>query len=162
MISLSMMALVSASIGSEVEVGKNDLVGPKEEPLRRLRFLDLDDQLGRGPDFGGLADDRRAGGSVGRVGNATPLPRACLDQHRVARVGQLEGADRQHRDSVLVRLDLFGHADDHPLDLRSRWRNRPVERGCESRLLARAIRPDSSPNIKAARPLGQEMGELDC
>ena len=33
--------------------------------------------------------DRRAGGRVGRVGDAAPLPRACLDQDRVAGVGQL-------------------------------------------------------------------------
>ena len=68
------------------------------------------------------------------------------------------GADRQHRDAVLVRLDLLGHADDHPLDLRSRWRNRSVELGCESRLMARAIRPDSSPKSRQRDRAGHEMG----
>ncbi len=122
-------------IGGEVEIGEHHLAGPQQRPLGRLRLLDLDDQLGLGPDLGGLGHDRRAGRLVLSVGDPTALPRPGLDQDRVARVAQLLDADREHRHSVLVRLDLLGHSDDHSHDSTVR----PLER-CRSAQPALASR----------------------
>ncbi len=57
---LSMIASSERLVGCEMEVSKNHLVRPKESPLSRLGLLDLDDELGLGPDFGGVAHDRGA------------------------------------------------------------------------------------------------------
>ena len=93
-------------VGGEVEVGEERLAGPQVRPLRRLRLLDLDHQVGRRPDLGGLGHDRRPGRLVLGVGDPAPQPGARLDQDGVAGLGQLLGPDREHRHPILVRLDL--------------------------------------------------------
>src|ERR1044071_4270827 len=53
-------SLIGARSG-EVKVGEEDLVLAQRADFRRLRFLDLDDQLGRGKHIGRLGQDLGAG-----------------------------------------------------------------------------------------------------
>ena len=131
-----------------MEVGEDDLPGPQLGPLRRLRLLDLDDQVGPRPDLGGLVDDRRARGRVLGVGDPAPVPGAGLDQDGMPGRGQFLGADRQHRHPVLVRLDLLWarrRSSTRLLALTAAGRRR-------SRTASHSIRP--APGIKPSRTAG--------
>src|SRR5215216_5374903 len=81
--------------------------------LRRLRLLDLQDQVGFVPQGRGVADGSGALRLVLGVGDRAALARPRLDQHLVAVLGELAGAGGGERDAVLVLLELGRHSDPH-------------------------------------------------
>jgi len=81
------------------------------------RLLDLEQQVGVGPDVVGLGDDLRPGGHVVGVRDRGALACGVLDQDRVPGADQLRHPGRGERDPVLTVLDLSGDPDAHDLRL---------------------------------------------
>ena len=65
----------------EVQVGEKDQVGAEKGVFGGLGFLDLDDEVGALPDFGGVRNDGGAGVSVLFVGKRAAFARAGFDKH---------------------------------------------------------------------------------
>jgi hypothetical protein len=100
-------------VGSQMQVGEEQLALAQQLVLARLRFLDLHDHLGLFEDRLRRARDLRANGAVGVVVESDAGPGAGLHQHLMTMVDQLpRGAGRQ-ADAVLMILDLLRHADEH-------------------------------------------------
>ncbi len=77
------------------------------------RLLDLEQQLGLGPDLVGGVEDLGARGEELLVGDRRAQARTTLDDDVVPAAGELVDAGRRHRDAVLVVLDLTGYPDAH-------------------------------------------------
>ena len=108
-----MQALGLFRIGSEVEIGVEDLVVAQLHPFVGLRLLDLDDHVRLGEHlFGGLGD-RGAGRAVGVVVGADAGAGAGLDQHLMAVRDIFADRTRRQPDAVLVVLDFLRAADAH-------------------------------------------------
>ena len=99
-------------VGSDVEVGEEHEALSQAAVLLLDRLLHLEQQLARLPDLV-HRHDSGAHCLVGVVGERAPLPRAVLDEHRMAALAELASPGRRQRDAVLVRLDFPGHADFH-------------------------------------------------
>ncbi len=97
----------------EMQVREEQLPLAQQAHLGVLRLLDLQDHVRLGEDRFGVRGDPRALGLVLGIGDHAAVARARLDDHLVAMLGQLAGADRCERDPVLVRLDLRRYADLH-------------------------------------------------
>ena len=100
-------------IGSEVKVGEDRLAPADHRNFLRLGLLDLDDRVRLRPHLVGPRNNRRPGDVILLVGESSAQTRAGLDEHGVALLGEQVGADRAHRDPVLVRLHFGGDAHDH-------------------------------------------------
>jgi hypothetical protein len=95
-----------------VKICEERLPGADTGDLRGDRLLDLEDEVGPGPE---VLDRRQlgAGGGVFRVGNAAAIARAGLDQDAMTCL--VEGASAGGREgyALLAHLDLAGHPGDH-------------------------------------------------
>ena len=98
-----------------MQVGEQHLALPQHRALGRLRLFHLDDHVGRLEHRGRIGQDLGTRGRVRIVADLHAAPGAGLDQHLVAARGQLAHAGRHQPDPVLVRLDLLGYADPHPV-----------------------------------------------
>ena len=107
-------------IGREVQVGEQYLPLAQHAAFVRLRFLDLHDHVGAREDLGGAADDFGPGATVHLVALADAGAGHRLDDHRVAVMHQLADAAGGQADTVFVRFDFPGHADEHGSILRKR------------------------------------------
>ncbi len=126
----SSSALGLLRIRREMQVGEQHLALAQHAALVRLRLLDLDDHVGAREDLGRAADDFGSGAAVHLVAQADAGAGHRLDDHRVAVMHQLADAARGQADTVFVRFDFLGHADEHGSILRE-WndacvRTRPV------------------------------------
>lgn len=99
--------------GGEVEVGEERLVLAQPVVLLGDRLLDLQQQVGRGPDLVGGAEEGGTGGGVLVVGDGGAHSGAPLHDHLVAVPHQLVHPGRGDRHTELVVLDLAGDADLH-------------------------------------------------
>src|SRR4029453_11838898 len=77
------------------------------------RLLDLEDEVGLGPDLVGGLEHGRARLLELQVGDGAAQPGALLDIDPVAGVGELADAHRRDRDPVLVVLELPRDANVH-------------------------------------------------
>jgi hypothetical protein len=76
-------------VGREVEISEQDVIRPQQVVLDRLRFLDLDDQLGVFVDARRVGQDLRPGGAVAAIVEVDLDARPRLDEHAVTVPGQL-------------------------------------------------------------------------
>jgi hypothetical protein len=85
----------------------------QHQALRRLRLLDLDDQVAAGEHLGRGGEHLGASALVVPVEQA--LPRGCvlLNEHLMPVLDGLAHAGGRHADAILVNLDLLRHADAH-------------------------------------------------
>jgi hypothetical protein len=81
--------------------------------LLRDRLLDLEHQIGAGPDRVGVRLDRGAGRDVLPIGDRRACAGAGLDDHVVPVPNELVHAGWGDRHPVLVVLDFRGNADVH-------------------------------------------------
>src|SRR5690606_33038996 len=102
-----------AGIRREVQVAEQHVVPLEPGDLVGLRLLDLHDQLGRGIQRGGGADDVGAGGAKILVRKARSRARAALDEHVMSRGGELARRRRREPEAVLAGFDLLGYSDSH-------------------------------------------------
>ena len=100
-------------IGSEVEIGEEDLPFAKLDPLVRLRLLDLHHHLGAREDFFGAVDDACAHGAVIIVGLADPQSGTGLDDDIMSAHDVFARCLGRQADAVFVVLDFLGDADKH-------------------------------------------------
>ena len=102
-------------VGRQVQVGEEDVVRTEPCHLVRLRFLDLDYQLGFAEGGVGVGHDRRPLAGIVCVAEGRPLPRSRLNEHRVAAVGEFASAGRRQGHPVLVRFrfcrDPYSHRE---------------------------------------------------
>ena len=98
---------------SQVEIGEEDLIVTEQRILLGKRLLDLDDHLRLGIDSLRSRADLGPGGSVFGIGDAGPLARRSLDEHRMPVLDQALDARRHHGYPVLVVLDFFRNPNDH-------------------------------------------------
>jgi hypothetical protein len=96
-----------------VQVGEERLTRAQPGVLGGDGLLDLEQQLGLGPDLVGRGDDARTDARVGIVADARTDAGALLDQHLVPPSGQLVDAGQGDGDAVLVVLDFRGDSDEH-------------------------------------------------
>ena len=75
-------------------------------------WLDLDDQVGLGPD-GRVIDDRGANLGVLVISELGPLASGSLDQDLESHVAQFPNALRDGRDTAFQRVNFAGNADFH-------------------------------------------------
>ncbi len=107
-----------------MEIGEEHLARPQPRDLRRLRFLHLDDHLGRGEDGIGVGRDARAGPLIGLIVEADAGAGAALDQHLMAVMDDFAHAAGHQPDAIFVRLHFLGNADQHATPLRQGHRER--------------------------------------
>ena len=100
-------------VGGEVEVGEQDLTGPQHGDFGGLRFLDLNDQVGRLEQGGRRVGNRCAGRSIGVVTEADAGSGIMFDADGVAELDEFPDAGRGQTDAVFMGLDLFRNADFH-------------------------------------------------
>ena len=100
-------------VGSEMQVGEQDLARAQTRPLLALRLLDLDDQLGGGEHLLGIVRDARPGALVHDVDQADGVACVGFDQDLMAVLGQLAHRCRGQADPVFVGLDFLRYADPH-------------------------------------------------
>src|SRR5262249_14468469 len=98
--------------GGEVQIGKQDQVGPQVAILRRQRLLHLHDHLSAAPGLRGGADSR-ADAAILAVADAAAQPRAALDPHLMPARDQCRDAAGRDCNTLLLRLDLPRNADAH-------------------------------------------------
>ncbi len=67
--------------GSEVEVGKERLPFAQERIFGWQRLFDLQNQIGRSPNFRGVGDERSTGGAILRIGETGGDSRRLLHHH---------------------------------------------------------------------------------
>ncbi len=96
-----------------MQIGEQNLSGPQQRALDRLRLLDLDDHVACRIDLGRARRDRRAFALVIRVADADPLPGVVLDDDLVAVMHELAHRARCQADAILEHLDFLRDADAH-------------------------------------------------
>ncbi len=108
----STSARVERLVRGDVQVCEERQALTQPRVLRGDRLLDLQEQVGAGPD---VVDrfDGRAGALVCLVGERAPAARARLDDDVVATLDELSRTRGRQRNPVLLRLDLLGDADPH-------------------------------------------------
>ena len=100
-------------IGSEMQVGVEDLPLAQLHPFARLRLLDLDDHVGLFKHIAGRCGDPGAGGDIGAVVRADARARARLDQHLMAVRHIFAHRAWRQADAIFVILDFLRAADAH-------------------------------------------------
>ena len=95
---------------------EQDLAAAQVAVLGRHRFLDLEHQIGAGPDLFGGADQLGANRLEVRVGDRRAFAGAGLDKHLVPAAGQFGDACRSDGDPEFVVLGLGGNTDAHALN----------------------------------------------
>ena len=86
---------------------------------RSQRLLHLHDHLGHGEDLVRRRGDAGTGDAVGLVVDADAGAGAGLHRHLMPVHDQFAHAGGHQAHPILVRLDLLGHADQHPFNPRS-------------------------------------------
>ena len=97
----------------QVQVGEESLSPTHQGVLGLDRFLDLEEQIGFGPDLFGTVDNLRARGFEVHIGYRRAFTRAGLDDHLVATAGQLGHTGRGSSYAELVVLDFGRDAYTH-------------------------------------------------
>ena len=141
-----------------MEIGEEDQPLAEEEALLLDGLLDLDHHLRVAPDSAVFTHDLSAGILVLRIGKARERAGLCLDQNRVASLGEGFHTCRGNADAGFVVFDLSGNADDHvgsckvldagwggpmlekPRRRGSLWRREGPGRGCVQVQLPRIVR----------------------
>ncbi|MPM94330.1 hypothetical protein SDC9_141476 [bioreactor metagenome] len=91
-----------------MQVGEQHHVGTQVLVFGRDRFLDLQEQVGCTPGFGGRPDESSAGVLVCLVADRRADTGSGLDQDFMAVLDQLVHAGRSYSDAGLLALDLLG------------------------------------------------------
>jgi hypothetical protein len=96
-----------------VKVGEQDLARSQQGHLGRLRFLDLDDEIGRAEQLGPILHQACSRSEV--VGIRIPGSDAGtrFDQHGVAAFDQAVGCRGQQGHTILLWFDFPGYGDCH-------------------------------------------------
>ncbi len=100
-----------------MQIGEQRLAAPHARVLDRHGLLDLEHQVGVGPDVFCGGDQLRARGFEIAVGDRRAFARARLDQDLVAATGQLGDAGRGDRHPELVVFGFGRDADTHDRQL---------------------------------------------
>ena len=100
-------------IGSEMEVGEQDLVRLQAAVLDGLGLLDLHDQLGLGKHRFRIGNDAGAGLLVNGIVSKDAGAGAGLDDDLVALSRQLANRARHEADTKLIVLNFSRHTDAH-------------------------------------------------
>ena len=101
------------TIGGEVKIGEQDLVAPQQLGLLRLRLLDLDDELRRGEDLGGIRQNAGAGALISVIVKADAGAGAGFDDDLMPVMDQFADAARNKADAVFLGFYLFWNTDQH-------------------------------------------------
>ena len=96
-----------------MQIGEQGLAAGEPRDLGRLRFLDLENQLGVAKDPLDVRLETRAHALIFGIGVATALPGARLDDHLMALGDQLTHTGRREGDAILVVLDFLRHGNLH-------------------------------------------------
>lgn len=96
-----------------MQVGEERLVLAEAVVLLGDRLLDLEEEVGGGPDLVGGGEDLRPGCDVLLVRDGGAGPGVLLDDDLVAVADELVHAGRRDRHAELVVLDFAGDADLH-------------------------------------------------
>ena len=100
-------------VGGEVQVGEQHLPRAQTLAFGRLRFLDLDHQIGGGKDLFGRGQDHRARRGIVGVRKARADTGGGFDIDLMAVVHRFARGIGRQTDAVFLRLDLFGATDFH-------------------------------------------------
>ena len=100
-------------VGSEVEVGVEDLTFAQFGAFDRLRLLDLHHHLALSKNRIGSVDDLRASGDILFVGGTNAEAGTAFDPDLVPAHDQFASAFRRQADAIFVVLDFLGATDAH-------------------------------------------------
>jgi hypothetical protein len=100
-------------LGGQVQVGEERLPLLQPCDLFGLGLLDLENQLGVGPDPVDIGVQRRPGRLEVGIGEAGPLAGATLHGHRMAVGDQLSSPGGGQGDAIFMVLDFLRHGDLH-------------------------------------------------
>jgi hypothetical protein len=109
----SMRPLGLRQIGSEVQIGVENLTGTQFLDLDCLRLFHFDDHVGLGEDLVGGIEQPGSGALVGLVGERGTLSGTLLDHDTMSVPHELGRTRWCQSDAKLVVLDLCGYSDDH-------------------------------------------------
>ena len=96
-----------------MEIGKDDLVFTDHGRFRGLRFLDLEDHLRVGPDFGRGVQDPASGFGVLRIRKAAAFAGTALHQDGVPTVAEGFHPGGGQGDPVLVNFNFLNNTNLH-------------------------------------------------
>ena len=99
-----------------MQVGEEDLPGPKQWVLFGQGLLHLHDEVGLGEDLLMATDQLRSRCGVLGIGIARAGSGASLDEHAVPAASKLICGGWEERHAVLLSFDFFGAADLHGVD----------------------------------------------
>ena len=101
----------------EMEVGEEDLSLAQQSALRRKRFLDLHDQIGRGKNFFVRRNDFRASRLIVAVVKANSRPRIGLHDNLMPALDELVDSRGQQCHAKLLFLDFPRYAHCHAANI---------------------------------------------
>jgi hypothetical protein len=147
-------------VRGEMQIGEQRVPAAQQLELRRLRLLDLDDEIGPLIQRRGVADDLRARVAILLVRVGRTEARVLLDEHPVAAADELIGRRRQHPDAILAVLDLL--RDTYRGRSHGRQECRPPSSGSQAARRARLSRRGSAPPALPGRCALLAIGPIPC